>query len=155
MGYGLVSGYEREGGLPDHEKIILYVAAAHYWKISWNWKRSPWIPIKPKQKFPIDLIESETLPSKMNSFHSYLYITCTYLWEEDAFIFTSHFPSGVNEWTRHVGKKGFHGRMWRTPNYTEQPTLPLQQREAMVTCWMQILTIQNCTGIDSSTKIFI
>lgn len=30
MGHGLVSDYEREGGLSDHEQIILYVGAVHY-----------------------------------------------------------------------------------------------------------------------------
>lgn len=36
MGYALASDCEREGGLPDHEKIILYVGAVRYQKISWN-----------------------------------------------------------------------------------------------------------------------
>lgn len=154
MGYGLVSNYEREGGVLDREKIILYVGAAHYWKFSWNWKSSPGITIKPKQKFPMDLIEIWNSTIK-NEFLSLIPIYYMHISLRGRCIFTSHFPSGVNEWTRHVGKKGFHGRLWRTPNYTEQLTLPLQQREAMVTCWMYILTIQNCTGIDSSTKIFI
>lgn len=155
MGYGLVSDDEREGGLPHPWKDDFIRSYSDDWKLLCNWGKSPWTPVKTKQNknSPCTELISEILSSK-NEFLSLIPLSCYMLevGEEGTFIPTSHLPSRWMNGPGMLVKKDFMGECREDPSAVNSLS---NRKRTLVTSWIQILTIQNCAEVGSSTRTFI